>query len=250
MSRNTKIILSAIIILIVTSISVYFFAWRPSDSDYQSAVGLATYAEKTHRVLTVELSTIQYPGLIDASTPLKLQVLASAYKNAVDALNRNNAINRDFAVRAMYDHSKSTLAEHSQSMIRLANSIKLYTTVLDKCTQFTDSIAAKKTDIYAKLLEDCQSAINDGYSSGNKEFNDAFFTEYLNQTKKYIDALDKIMKASNDKDFNQAKQVADTAYKALYKLGEVKFDFKSPNVIAITKDLNATLSSQKNAFLR
>lgn len=248
--KSKKFLIPLILAVVFIAILSYFLMWRPSDNDYQAASGLATYTEKTHRVLTVELSTIEYPGRINASTPIKLQVLANAYKNAVDALNQNGAINRDPAVQSTYGKNKQALVEHSQSMVKLASSVKLYTDILDKCKQFTDSITNTKSATYDSLLDDCHSALSAGASSGHKTFNDLFFTEYREQTTKYIDSLDKLMNALDNETYKNAKSSVDESYQALRKLGEVELKFESPNVIGITKDLNTILDSQKKAFLR
>lgn len=250
MNKKMRITLAVIVTLLIAAVSAYFFVWRSSDNDYQAAAALTSYTEKTHRVVTVELSTIKNPNQINFTTPIKIQVLSKAYKNAVDALGQNVAINRDFAVQSVYNKHKNTLVEHAQSINNLANAFKLYVTVQNKCKLFTDSVTNKKSDGREKLLNECQSAISNGNTANHKAFNDQFFMEYLNQTNKYVQAMNQVASATNDSDLSDARQSADTINQSFAKLGEVSLTFESPNIIAITQELNTVIESQKKALLR
>lgn len=93
-------------------------------------------------------------------------------------------------------------------------------------------------------------AIEKGKTSKHEPFNDQFLNKYLEQTSKYIEAVDVMTTATNSETAISANKTMSEAYGKILDLGANKLDFKLPDLMSELESLKETLDSQKNAFWR
>lgn len=229
---------------------VYLFVWRPADSDYQSASQYVKSLENSHKTLVIEVSSLDYPGKINTNTPLKMQALLDTFNKSVEDLANSPVSNRDFTVKANYERYGDQFVEYKELTSQLVTSIELYVATLDTCREFTDIFDGSNFDSYSKLLEECRAAIEKGKTSKHEPFNDQFLNKYLEQTSKYIEAVDVMTTATNSETAISANKTMSEAYGKILDLGANKLDFKLPDLMSELESLKETLDSQKNAFWR
>lgn len=249
--RKIAIIVIAGILLLSVPL-IYFFGWRASDNDYVNASQYVDYMSKTNKTITVELSAIKHPGLINQTTPLKLNALSSNYVKMHEALEANSAVAHDFTVSGVYNKHKSALAEYTQSLLTLTKSIKLYTSVLGDCKKVTDSlVGGYNGDAFKSLLSACKTAIEKGENdSQHKPFNDQFFSEYLNETALYMTSIEKLVNTTTNDETNKVHAEMEVIYDKINKLGAIEFNFGLPNLTAAYGEIASSLDSQKKSFFR
>lgn len=245
-----KIIGLIVIVLAVALVLAYFFSWRPSNSDYDTASKLVKAVDSSSKTFTVELAAVQSPGDITLATPLKLTVLANTLAKTVEALDSSAPFTRDFALKAAYDKHRSLIDEYKQSATKLADSIKKYTSALSACRAYTDGLVKEASDTYANLLSKCHSALNEARKSESKPLNDAFLNKYTQATSEYITAIDDGVNASDESGVIASQEKINTLSQEISALGEVALDFELPNITASLDELAKRIESQKGTFLR
>jgi len=243
------IIIGSMTALALAIVSLYYFVWRLSNSDYQAAITQVNSLKSSSDILTTKLSKIQSPGNIDDTVATDIQNAVNIYQKSAQDLDKSPVVSRDLRAKADYGTLKSTISTYGQSSMDLSTSIKLYVAILDSCTQVAEKLNQEDTDAFSTIYANCLDALDKGKASPSKSFNDQFFTQYRDETSIYIQSIVKF-RTTDKAAYNTAKLVADKALEKITRLGSVKIDYSlSPPTDALGQ-LSTTLSSQKDTFLR
>jgi hypothetical protein len=235
--------------IIAISSLLYFFVWRPADSDYQAAAAQVNSLKESNNALTSALAVVQDPGSITTPAVAKVENAANTYQQALSILKANVLISRDSTIKSTYDQTKSSLEKYKQSLNDLVKSLKLYTAAMDSCTQFTYSISGTDLNVKNDLLKKCLGDLKSGQSSKYKAFNDQYFDEYIYLTYSYVEAVVRQINATDKAASAAANTTIDQEYNAIQALGKKEIDYSiSFPSDALNKLSSAIDSRQKSAF--
>lgn len=248
-SRNSVLASMITAIILISSLS-YFFVWRPADSDYQTAAAQVSSMVDSGNALASRIEVVRDPANITDATVADVQKAISAYQQTMTTLDKNKVVGRDLTVKSTYNQTKSSLVKYGESASDLVRSLKLYTAVLDNCSNFTQSLDKNDLSLKNSLLNSCLAAIKDGQSSSHHSFNSQYFDEYRDNTWTYVEAIVKNTNTPSKTASSVAQSEIDEVYNSIHSLGKEKIDYM---LFAPTEEINKLLSvinSQQRAFLR
>lgn len=235
--NRTKIVLFFVIVGAIISALVYFFAWRPTDTDLVNASNQLKSLTASTKSLTVEIASIQTPALISAATPLKLEVLVENYKASLVAFKENITSSRDPRVSSIFNRHVTKFEQFELSSTQLLASVKQYLSVANTCKVYVDAITKDPSSQHADQLAACRTSLSKADNSPHEAFKSQFFTAYLNASSAYVSALDR-------------KESTTEHLAKISNLMTQKFSLDTTSPVLPLRELSDSVTSQSKAFFR
>lgn len=227
-SPNKKLLVFiSFVILLIILVATYFLAWRPSDSDYEVASKNLDAVTNSYATLELELLMAKSPDKISNITSLKIGVLSELFDESLGTFLGSGVISRDFAVGATMNKHRESFTKYNDSVKKLAQSMKIYTTIVNSCNAYIKSDKQNTND----LLNKCENALENGAKSEYEPFNNQFFDNYRTQVGDFVSDTD-----------NKNGELPQPPSKQL--------DYKLPVLIDGIEEIETVLNTQKTAFWR
>lgn len=248
--HKVTIVIIAVILVLSVLASLYFLAWRPKDSDYQSALSSVKNIITAQSNIQTELDIAKYPGNLKSKNLTDLKSYLNDYTTAANELAKSTIITSDSAVKNTYQASIGNLDTYKQSVTDISTSLEQYMTTLYSCSGLylkLDSL--QTTAAFNSAARDCLDSVNN-LDPPSKAFNDQFFTDYRTNVKSLVTAYGQKIAASTSKPAQASAQSSiDAATKAL-AVEKPAIDYKLVNLSKDLYSLYTTISTQQSKAFR
>lgn len=247
-----RIVVIIVAVLIVTLPLLYFYAWRPADSEYAAAANTLKSMGSAKSTMDITAGNIQNATYISNDAVALLDKSLKQYNNDIATLSKNVVISRDSTTKTTYEQNINTISDYGKSANNLVISLKAFLAVLDQCSTLANKFnTLSSTTAFDEAAENCKNAIDSTKSSPSTVFNDQFFDKYADLANQLVKEDRKIMQA-----YDKGTQVisldgVSSVSKKINDLLESKLTLKpTPDPTDALAKLTDVINSQKKSFVR
>ena len=250
---NKKIILTlSVVALVVLSALIYFFAWRPSDKEYQALSSNLNTLTATQSEINKDIKKIQTPSGLTKEIVSSLENNAKRYTDALSVALSNGASSKDTRVKNTLGSNKTQLSAYGESANDLAGSLKQYRLIAGWCGEAIRQTTPTMTLLdFNAAADGCEGALDNAKTASYVAFNDQFLGKYTELYNKLLDAYRQELGRTNATPNNFSYKNIDPIVKELGTLYESPLDLAiAIDITSPLKVLSETVSSQKSAVIR
>ncbi len=241
-------------IALITMVIIYLFAWRPTDEDFQKALGNVSTLDTVVHNMPAVLNDLSQPASITPELVSHFIEGVNRYELALSSLEKSPATQRGSASNT-FNSYRSELALYGQSLSSLASSLQLYSDIQTACDKMIADLkeVGSKTE-FDKVSADCDKAISSGQTSPSAVFNEKFFNNYQEKAKELVSTAGQVftvMDRGNRNEIAAAQAALTIANKGIKNAVSVTVDytFTGPSADTFTK-LTTALNDSKNSLVR
>jgi preprotein translocase subunit YajC len=219
---HRKIIIFLIIFVVLALPFVYYFVWRPSDSDYRAA-----------------------------TSELQNMVTARSTVTAITG-DIHHSVDINDTTKTVYDQQSGNLTGYGKAANSLAGSLKKYRSILKTCSDLVKDIGGYATTAeFDTAAKDCNASVDNAKTADYTPFNDQFLTNYASLSSDFLKAYRQLVAANTVSAQNTAIDGVVAVKQKIAKLGESKLDLApASDPSEAFQKLLTTVNTQKAAFLR
>lgn len=249
------LIISACIILLITIVLSWWFAWRPSTKDYTTAYGSITGARQS-------ANTFSKDNLKDlALAPLNRESISTIairsvfYQESIRTLAASSPVAHDHTVGDVYNQHKKALVDFGKQIDDYAGSLLIFVNTAEACNDMIANLSAGITeDEFNSVSQACRERLSNSAPAPNSAINDIYQT-YQKHLKSVVDTYKDFFKAQTAGDqtaINQASAKVEEAISGAAAYIQAT-TLKAPQLTAPSGDLDAIskqLDQQKDVFFK
>jgi preprotein translocase subunit YajC len=249
---HRKIIIFLIIFVVLALPFVYYFVWRPSDSDYRAATSELQNMVTARSTVTAITGDIHHSVDINDTTVTNLEKAATKYDTNLVSLSKSAVASRDFTTKTVYDQQSGNLTGYGKAANSLAGSLKKYRSILKTCSDLVKDIGGYATTAeFDTAAKDCNASVDNAKTADYTPFNDQFLTNYASLSSDFLKAYRQLVAANTVSAQNTAIDGVVAVKQKIAKLGESKLDLApASDPSEAFQKLLTTVNTQKAAFLR
>lgn len=254
--KKVGVVLVSTAAVLVVSLLVYSVAWRPSDSDLQTAISdISTMQASTATGLPAAIKSVSTPIGINLAVTENFKKTVNAYTDALSLFEKSPALQRSVSMPSAYAPYKSALSEYGQALETLSKSVDTYGQILAACDSMVASFShISSSGDFDRISSQCSKTLADTSSSPDTAFNKQFLDSYRQKAQQLVAAYKQYYLALDTKDTNKISSANTAATTAKHQLLEplyvtIDYPITPPSADIYTK-LITVLDKEKTALIR
>lgn len=255
-SRKPITLIAVFPLVLLLVFAIYLFMWRPSDDNIKTAlVDVSSLQKNTTQSMPYAFEFLSNPSSINPEIATSFKLKAAEYTAVLDSLSKSSAIQHSMSTSSIFNTYKSDLFSYGQFLKSLAGSVSDYGDILSACNSLAEKVGtiSSKAD-FNKIAEACNKAIASADSSANNDFNNKFFSDYLQKSKDVMTATEQYFGALDTQrlaDVNIAMDALSNANAKIKKASSVTINYDHPAPSSdIFSKLAVALNEQRDSLIR
>lgn len=188
--KITLIVIASLLVLLAAGFSVFYFAIRTPNSEYDAAIkNLQTMKAAGESVRDMKINGAPAPDYKNSKQYITANQYATRYVDALAKLQASPVMKKDMSVKLAYANNKSLIEPYGQSTLDMSTTIAVFQEVDVTCRKDLNKGVSYQTtkQIIDATFSDCSNELKAHPTVPTKLFNDGYYVKYVAAVKAIID---------------------------------------------------------------
>ncbi len=249
------LIISACVILLITLVLSWWFAWRPGTKDYTTANASISGARQAANTFSKDQLKDLALAPLNRESISTIAIRSVFYQESVRTLAGSSAVAHDHVVGGVFNQHKQTLVDFGKQIDDYAGSLLIFVNTAEGCNDMIANLSAGITqEEFDSVSQACRERLANSPPAPYKPI-DSIYQTYKGHIKKVIDTYKAYFKAQTAGEQASIDQTSTQVQEAVTAAATYiqATTIKAPALTAPTDSLDAIskkLDSQKDVFFK